>query len=40
MDDRTLIININTFTGEYINLNLNENSIIKSREIRNRVCFQ
>lgn len=25
---------------EYINLNLNENSIIKSREIRNRVCFQ
>ena len=22
MDDRILIININTFTGEYINLNL------------------
>ncbi|WP_295777600.1 hypothetical protein [Clostridium sp. 2218st1_F5_2218SCRN_220325] len=36
MDDRTLIININTFTGEYINLNLPVEFV---KRLINNNCF-
>ena len=36
MDDRILIININTFTGEYINLNLPVEFV---KRLINNNCF-